>query len=78
MFTALTGSVLFLFAITATGVESCGDPKKSLRTSSIVQIKFLLWSFEISKGILSNQKIITGVISFSDQRLMYFAPFGLY
>ena len=27
----------------------CGGPKKSPRTSSIVQIVFLFWSFEISK-----------------------------
>ena len=30
----------FLFAITATGVVPCGGPKKSPRTSSIVQIIF--------------------------------------
>ena len=40
MLTALKGSVLFLFAITAAGVVPCGGPKKSPRTSSTVQIIF--------------------------------------
>ena len=71
MFTALKGSVLFLFAITAAGVVPCGGPKKSPRTSSIVQIIFSLWSFEISEGILRNQKFIIGSDSFSNQRLIY-------
>ena len=30
----------FIFAITVAGVVPCGGPKKSLRTSSIVQIIF--------------------------------------
>ena len=38
----------FLFAITAAGVVPCGGPKMSPRTSSIVQIIFSFWSFEIS------------------------------
>ena len=37
-----------LFAITAAGVVPCGGPKKSPRTSSIVQILFLFRSYEIS------------------------------
>ena len=51
---------LFLFAITAAGVPPCGGPKKSPRTSFIVQIIFSFWSFEISEGILRNQKAIIG------------------
>ena len=47
----------------------CGGPKKSPRTSSIVQIIFSFWSFEISKGILREQKFIIGLDSFSNQRL---------
>ena len=43
----------------------CGGPKKSPRTSYIVQIIFSFWSFEISEGILRNQKIIFGLDSFS-------------
>ena len=39
---------------TAAGVVPCGGPKKSPRTSSIVQIIFSFWSFEISEGILRN------------------------
>ena len=70
-------SVLFLFAITAAGVVPCGGRKKSPRTSSIVQIIFSFWSFEISGGILRNQKIIIGLDSFSNQHLIYLAPFGL-
>ena len=67
-----------LFAITAAGVVPCGGPKKSSRTSPIVQIIFSFWSFQISEGILRKQKIIMGLESFSYQRLIYFAPFGLY
>ena len=54
-FTALKGSKLqLLFAVIAAGVMPCGSPKRSPRTSSIVQIIFSLWSFEISEGILRN------------------------
>ena len=56
----------------------CGGPKKSPRTSSIVQIIFCFWSFEISEGILRNQKIIIGLDSFSNQRLTSLAPFDYY
>ena len=41
-----------LFAITAAGVVPCWDPKTSPRTSSIVQIIFNFWSFEINRNIL--------------------------
>ena len=42
VFTASKGSNNYiLFAITAAGVVPCGGPKKSPRTSSIVQIIFL-------------------------------------
>ena len=84
MFTALKGSQFqFLFAITA-AVVPCGIPKKSPRTSSIVQIIFSFWFFEIREGILRNQKIIIlrnwkiiiGLDSFSIQHLIYLAPFG--
>ena len=41
--TASKGSNLYiLFAITAAGVVPCGGPKRSPRTSSIVQIIFYL------------------------------------
>ena len=50
--------MLFLFPITAAGVVPSGGPQKSPRTSSIVQIIFSSWSFEISEGILRVQKII--------------------
>ena len=71
-------SVLFLLAITAAGVVPCGGHKKSPRTSSTVQIIFSFWSFEINEGIVRNQKNITGLDSFSNQRLIYLTPFGLY
>ena len=58
-----------VFPITAAGVVPCGGPKKSPRTSSIVQIIFSFWSFEISEGILRNQKIAIGLESFSNKRL---------
>ena len=54
-----------------TGVEV--DPHSPL-TSSIVQIIFFFWSFEITEGILRNQKIITGLDSFSNQRLICLVP----
>ena len=75
MFTALTGSQ---FYFSADGVVLCGGPKKSPRTSSIVQIIFFFWSFEISESILRNQEIIFGLDSFSNQCLIYLVPFGIY
>ena len=57
----------------------CGGPKKSHRTSSIVQIIFSFWPFEISEGIRRNQKLIIGLDSFSNQswsgNLFLIAPF---
>ena len=50
-----------------------GGGKKSLRTSSIVQIVFSFWSLEISEDILRNQKFIVGLDSFSNQRLIFLA-----
>ena len=55
-------------AITAAGVVPCGGPKKSPRTSSIVQIIFSFWSFKFREDILRNQKIIIGLDSYSNQR----------
>ena len=46
--------------ITAAGVVPCGGPKKSPRTSSIVQVIFSFWSFEISEYVLRNQNFIIG------------------
>ena len=43
--------IIFLFVITAAGVLPCG-----IRTSSLVQFIFYVWSFEISGNILRNQK----------------------
>ena len=51
---------LILFAITSAGVVPSGGPKMSPSTSSIVQIIFSIWSFEISEDILRNQKCIIG------------------
>ena len=54
--TATKGSNFYiLFAITAAGVVPCGGPKKSPRTSIIVQNSayYLFLSFEISKNIQS-------------------------
>ena len=60
VFTASTGySNYILFAITAVGVVPCGGPKKSPRTSSIVQIIFLFWSrFEISENVWGISNIL--------------------
>ena len=48
--------LIFLFVVTAAGVVLCGSPKKRPRTSTIVQFIFYVWSFEISRNILRNQK----------------------
>ena len=44
-----------MYTTSKAGVVPCGGPKKSPRTSSIVQIIFLFRSFEISKDIQSVQ-----------------------
>ena len=64
-----------LFSTTAAGVVPCGGPKKSPRTSSIVQVLFSFWSFEISEDILRNQKLNFGQDSFSYQCLIYLVTF---
>ena len=68
-------TVTFPSPIAVAGVEPCGGPKKSLRTSSTGQIVFLFWSFEISAGILRNKKFLIGLDSFSDQRFIYLTLF---
>ena len=50
--------IIFLFVITAAGVVPCEIPKKRLRTLSLVQFIFYIWSFEISRNILRNQKTL--------------------
>ena len=70
---------IFLFPlclIGGIGVVPCGGRKTTPRTSSIVQILFSVWSFEISEGIQRNQNIIIGLDSFSNQRFRYLVPFG--
>ena len=49
----------------------------SLKTSfsSIVQVIFSFWSFEISEDILGNQKLIIDQDSFSYQCLIYLVTF---
>ena len=56
------------------GVVPCGGPKTYPRTSSVVQIIIHIWSFVISVGVLRNQEFV-GSDSFSNQRLIYLAPF---
>ena len=47
----------------------------SPRTSSIiVQIIVSVWTFEVSEGILRNQKSIISLDSFSKQCLIYTPP----
>ena len=55
-----------------------GGPKKSTRTSSIVQAIFSFWSFEVSGDILRNQKFMNGLDSLSKQHLIVLASFGIY
>ena len=60
VFIAFKGNNLnILFAITTAGVMLCSGPKKSPRTSSIVQIIFYFWSFEINGNILRIQKLLS-------------------
>ena len=66
-------SVLFLFAITAAGVVPSGGPKKSPRTSSILQIIF---SFGLLKSAKSENYYRFSFIF--NQRLIYLALFALY
>ena len=68
-------NLYILFAITAPGVVSCGGPKKSPRTSSIVQIIFLFRFFEISKDIQSVQTLPLRNIRTCKQCLNYLTPF---
>ena len=76
MLTALKGSQFYFYLLLLQLVLCRGGPKKSPCTSSIVQIIFSFWSFEISEGILRNQKFIIGLDSFSNQRFIYLALFG--
>ena len=69
-------TIRYCFGITVAGVVPCGGPKKSPRTSSIVQIIFSFWSFEISEGMLRNFKFIIGFDLFANQRFLYLALFG--
>ena len=76
MFTALQGSQFyFLFAITAFGTVPCGGPKRSPRTSSIVQIIFSFWSFEISEDIRRNQDCFMSLSTFSNQDIICLVQF---
>ena len=68
----------FLSGFTAAGVVPCGGPKVSPRTSSILQVIFSVYSFEISQDILRNRKLIIGQDSFSNQFLIYLVPFRQY
>ena len=68
MFIALKGNYFcILFDFTAAGVVPCGGRKTSSRTSTIVQLIFHFWSFEISERILRNQKLTIGLDSYSRQ-----------
>ena len=78
MLTALKGSQFYFYLLLLPLVLCRGGPKKSPFTSFIVQIIFSFWSFEISEGILRNQKFIIGLDSFSYQRFIYLALFGQY
>ena len=42
----------------------CGGPKKSPRTSSIVQAIFSFWSFEISEDIQNSRNLLSVKIHF--------------
>ena len=74
-FSASKGSNHYiLLTINAAGVVPCGGPKKSPRTSSIVQIIFFFRSFEISKDIQSVQNTYVSKHT-SKQCFDYLTPF---
>ena len=52
-------AIIFLIVITGGGIVLCGGCKTSprTRTSSIVQVIFYCWSFEISGNILRIYKL---------------------
>ena len=58
IFTALNGLSFnfYLLLLQPAGVVSCGGPKKSPRTSPIVQMIFFFWSFEIKRTDFSMVK----------------------
>ena len=48
-------------AIAAAGAVPCGGPKKSPSASSILQIIFSFWSFEIQRGYSEKSEISLSV-----------------
>ena len=50
---AFKGNYFYIsFAITAAGIVPCGGPKTSPLTASILQVMYLVWSFELIGNIL--------------------------
>ena len=64
----------FCYVITAAGVVSCSGPKTSPRTSSIVQIIFYCWPFEINGNILRIQKVSFMSRTIYTRKLFVFDP----
>ena len=64
-----------LFDVTAAHVVPCGIPKKRPSTSSIVQFILFFWSFEISRNILINQKILSVKIHIYSKQFFLFEPY---
>ena len=56
-FSLLSKELTFIYHYRAC-VVPCGGPKKSPRTSPIVQIVFYFWPFEISGNILRIKKLV--------------------
>ena len=72
VFVAFKGTNISIsFAITAAGVVPCDGAKKSPRTSSIVQIIFYFWFFEISGNILRIEKLVLCLEAYSRQHLAF-------
>ena len=59
---------------TTTGVVPCGGPKKSPRTSSIVQIIIDFWSFEINGDILRIQKLVLCLEPYILDNILFLTP----
>ena len=73
MLTALKGSQFYFYLLLLQLVLCRVAALKvyPYSTSSIEQIIFSFLSFKTSKGILRNQKLIIGLVLFSNHRLIY-------
>ena len=75
MFSLLLKELIFYFYFHSL---QCGGRKTSPRTSAIVLFIFYFWSFEVSVNVLRNQKLRTGLDSYSRQVFNHSDPILIY